>query len=142
MINYGRGTYMPFTVLGAPELKEKYEFSFKPVSIKGMSEDPLYKDRTCYGIDLRNYDTAILRKTGKINLAWLIELYNAFPEKDKFFDHTLHPAVGNFDYRSGTSSLREQIIAGVSEEEIRKGWEPGLKEFKAMRKKYLLYPDK
>ncbi|MGV3706195.1 MAG: exo-beta-N-acetylmuramidase NamZ family protein [Arcticibacter sp.] len=142
MINYGRGTYMPFTVLGAPDLKEKYEFSFKPVGIKGMSENPLYKDSVCYGIDLRNYDTNILRKTGQINLSWLIEMYNAFPDKKKFFDHTLHPAVGSFDYRSGTATLRESIIAGKSEAEIRKSWEPGLKEFRKMRKKYLLYPDK
>ncbi|HEY1025194.1 MAG TPA: DUF1343 domain-containing protein [Sphingobacteriaceae bacterium] len=142
MINYGRGTYMPFTVLGAPELKGKYNFSFKPVGIPGMSENPLYQDSVVYGIDLRKYNTDELRKTGKINLSWLIELYNAYPDKEKFFDHTLHPAVGNFDYRSGTSTLREQIIAGVPEAEIRKGWEPGLAEFKKMRKKYLLYPDK
>jgi uncharacterized protein YbbC (DUF1343 family) len=142
IINYGRGTYMPFTILGAPALKGKYEFSFKPVSIPGMSEDPLYKDSVCYGIDLRKYDTSIFRKTGQINLSWLIEFYKAYPDKEKFFDHTLHKAVGEFNYRSGNAALKEQIIAGVSEAEIRKGWEPGLKEFKKMREKYLLYPDK
>lgn len=142
MINYGRGTYMPFTILGAPQLKGKYDFAFTPTGIKGMSEDPLYKDTVCYGIDLRQYDTEELRKSGRINLSWLIEMYQAFPEKEKFFDHTLHPAVGEFNYRSGNATLKEQIIAGVPEEEIRKGWEPGLNEFKKMRKKYLLYPDK
>ena len=35
--------------------------------------------------------------------------------------------------------LRER--SGKSEEEIRKTWEPKLSEFKAMRKKYLLYDD-
>lgn len=142
MINYGRGTYMPFTILGAPQLKGKYDFAFTPKGIKGMSEEPLYKDTECYGIDLRQYDTEELRKSGRINLSWLIEMYQAFPEKEKFFDHTLHPAVGEFNYRSGNATLKEQIIAGVPEEEIRKGWEPGLNEFKKMRKKYLLYPDK
>jgi len=142
MINYGRGTYMPFTVLGAPELKGKYQFSFKPVGLKGMSENPLYKDSLCYGIDLRKYDTDELRKSGRINLSWLIEMYNAYPDKKKFFDHTLHPAVGDFNFRAGNATLREQIIAGVPEEEIRKGWEPGLAEFRKMRKKYLLYADK
>jgi uncharacterized protein YbbC (DUF1343 family) len=34
-----------------------------------------------------------------------------------------------------------QIIDGTPEAEIRKSWEPGLKAFKEMRKKYLLYPD-
>jgi uncharacterized protein YbbC (DUF1343 family) len=32
------------------------------------------------------------------------------------------------------------ILNGVSEEEIRKSWEPGLSAYKEMRKKYLLYP--
>ena len=34
----------------------------------------------------------------------------------------------------------EQIKAGTPEEEIRKTWEPGLSQYKEMRKKYLLYP--
>lgn len=29
-LNHGRGTYFPFTVLGSPELKDKYEFNFTP----------------------------------------------------------------------------------------------------------------
>jgi uncharacterized protein YbbC (DUF1343 family) len=41
----------------------------------------------------------------------------------------------------GTSEFRQQIIAGVSEEEIRKSWEPGLSNYKMMRKKYLIYGD-
>jgi hypothetical protein len=37
--------------------------------------------------------------------------------------------------------LRRQIIGGVSEQAIRKSWEPGLSKFKNQRKKYLLYPE-
>jgi hypothetical protein len=35
----------------------------------------------------------------------------------------------------------QQLIAGSSEAEIRKSWEPKLTAFKIMRKKYLLYAD-
>nr|MBA2493815.1 DUF1343 domain-containing protein [Acidobacteriota bacterium] len=35
--------------------------------------------------------------------------------------------------------FKEQIIAGKTEEEIRRSWEPGLTNYKKMRKKYLLY---
>ncbi|HEY6954997.1 MAG TPA: DUF1343 domain-containing protein, partial [Flavisolibacter sp.] len=63
ILNYGRGTYYPFTILGAPALKDRYSFSFTPQGIPGMSETPLYMNETCYGIDLRNYDVSILRKT-------------------------------------------------------------------------------
>lgn len=35
----------------------------------------------------------------------------------------------------------DQIIAGKSEAEIRKSWEPALNSFKTLRKKYLMYND-
>jgi uncharacterized protein YbbC (DUF1343 family) len=142
VINEGRGTYMPFTILGAPALQGKYSFSYKPVGIPGMSESPNHKDSVCYGLDLRNYDTDKLRKSRQINLTWVIELYNAYPDKAHFFGRErADTGVSPFDLRIGTDELRKQIIAGVPEAEIRKSWEPGLKKFKAIRLKYLLYPD-
>lgn len=141
-INEGRGTYMPFTVLGAPALRGKYSFSYKPVSIPGMSERPNQKDSVCYGLDLRNYDVSNLRKSRQLNLAWVIELYNAYPDKAHFFgQERANTGVSPFDLRIGTDQLRKQIIAGVPEAEIRKSWEPELQKFKVIRAKYLLYPD-
>jgi len=139
VISQGRGTHFPFTVLGAPALEGKYAFSFRPESIPGMSENPLHRDSLCYGLDLRNYDTENLRQTRRLNLGWLIELYDAYPQKEKFFDRTQSNQIGNFDKLAGTSTLRKQIIAGISEAEIRKSWEPGLSAFKKKRAKYLLY---
>jgi uncharacterized protein YbbC (DUF1343 family) len=140
VISQGRGTYIPFTVLGNPLLKGEYSFSFTPVSIPGMSEGPLHMNEACYGLDLRNYDIGILQKSGKINIQWMMEFYKAYPHKEKFFDFTQHKQIGNIDFRTGDSRFKEQIIAGVSEEEIRKSWEPGLSNYKKMREKYLLYP--
>jgi uncharacterized protein YbbC (DUF1343 family) len=140
ILNYGRGTYFPFTVLGAPALKGKYSFSFTPVGIPGMSETPLYMNEVCYGIDLRNYDIDKLKKEKRINLKWMKELYAAYPEKEKFFDYKQSREIGNIDFRTGDSNFRQQIIDNVPDEEIYKSWEPGLGNYKKMRKKYLLYP--
>ena len=140
ILNHGRGTYFPFTVLGAPALKGKYDFSFTPTGIPGMSETPLYMNEVCYGLDLRNYDTEILRREKRINLQWLKELYKAYPDKEKFFDHTQSKEIGNVDFRTGDSRLKQQVIDDVPDEEIRKSWEPALGNYKEMRKKYLLYP--
>lgn len=139
-LNHGRGTYFPFTVLGSPELKGIYEFSYIPVSIKGMAETPLHMNQVCYGLDLRNYDINILRKSKQINLQWLIELYNKYPYKEKFFDSSLSKEMGTIERLVGVADFRQQIIDGKSEKEIRASWEPGLSEYKEMRKKYLLYP--
>jgi uncharacterized protein YbbC (DUF1343 family) len=131
-LSLGRGTMEPFRILGHPSLKGKYSYSFKPVSIPGMSEDPPQKNTICYGIDLKNYDADSLRKTGKINLSWLIKMYNDFPDKPRFFN-------AYFTKLAGTEALRKQIEQGFTEQQIRKSWEPGLSAFKTVRKKYLLY---
>jgi uncharacterized protein YbbC (DUF1343 family) len=139
ILNHGRGTYFPFTILGAPLLKDKYSFSFTPMAIPGMSETPLHKDKVCYGIDLRKYDIAELRKSKRINLQWMIDLYNNYPEKEKFFDRRQDPEIRDIDRLAGVYDFKKQIMAGKSPNQIRASWEPGLSKYKQMRKKYLLY---
>ena len=139
-LNHGRGTYFPFTVIGSPELKGKYKFSYTPVSIKGMAETPLFMNQVCYGLDLRNYDVEQLRKKKQVNLQWIMELYKASPHKEKFFDSKLSREMGVIERLVGSALFRQQIIDGKSEKEIRQSWEPGLSQYKVMRKKYLLYP--
>ena len=80
---------------------------------------------------------------GKVQVKYLLEAYQLYPDKEKFF---LKPASGKptayfFNKLAGNSELMAQVIAGKSETEIRKSWEPKLAAFKAIRKKYLLYPD-
>ncbi|MBC7915260.1 MAG: DUF1343 domain-containing protein [Pyrinomonadaceae bacterium] len=139
ILSQGRGTYFPFQVLGGPKLSGKYSFSFTPQSIPGMSETPLHQNQKCYGLDLRKYNTNTFVKTGKINLNWLLELYKAYPEKDKFFDYKQNKQMNNIDRLAGTEKLKQQIVAGKTEQQIRASWEPGLSQFKLTRKKYLLY---
>ncbi|HLS38520.1 MAG TPA: DUF1343 domain-containing protein [Sphingobacterium bovisgrunnientis] len=139
-LNHGRGTDFPFTIIGGPMLKEKYSFSFTPVSKPGMAEDPVFQDQVCYGLDLRNYDLEKLVKSKKINLSWMIELYNNHPNKDKFFDRSISRQIGNIDFLIGDGEFKKQLAAGWSEQRIRKTWEPGISSYKKMRKKYLLYP--
>jgi uncharacterized protein YbbC (DUF1343 family) len=139
-LNHGRGTYFPFTVVGAPELKGKYSFSFTPTGIPGMAETPLHMNKVCYGLNLRKYDIEKLRRSKKINIQWMMELYRAFPDKERFFDSKQSNQINDINKLAGTAIFKQQIIAGTSEEEIRKSWEPGLSNYKKMRKKYLLYP--
>ncbi len=131
-LSLGRGTTFPFQVAGHPLLKGIYSFSFTPVSIPGVSDNPPQKNVECFGIDLRNYDTQLLRKSGKLNLSWLMDIYQKFPQKDKFFN-------AYFTKLAGNEQLRKQIEAGMTETDIRNSWEPALSRFKQTRKKYLLY---
>lgn len=142
IISDGRGTYFPFQLLGSPGLKGQYTFSFKPEPIAGMSEHPMHEGQVCYGVDLRDYDVSQFRQNGQLNLQWLIDLYQAYPNKELFFNKELGAAPGailHFDQLAGNHALRQQIKAGLPEKAIRASWEPALSEYKEMRKKYLLY---
>jgi uncharacterized protein YbbC (DUF1343 family) len=138
-LNHGRGTYFPFTMLGSPELKGIYEFSFTPTGIKGMAETPLHMNQVCYGLDLRTYDVYILRRKKQINIQWMMELYKAHPYKEKFFDSRLSNQMGVIENLAGNALFRQQIMEGKPEKEIRESWEPALSVYKKMRLKYLLY---
>ncbi|RKR82609.1 uncharacterized protein YbbC (DUF1343 family) [Mucilaginibacter gracilis] len=131
-LSLGRGTPFPFQVIGSPLLKSQYSFSFTPVSIPGVSDNPPLKGQTCYGIDLQKYDVHNLATGGKLNLSWLLDTYNIYPDKAHFFN-------AYFTKLAGTPTLQKQIEAGKTEQEIRASWEPGLSNYKKMRLKYLLY---
>jgi uncharacterized protein YbbC (DUF1343 family) len=100
----------------------------------GYSLDPPYKDQECKGIDLTEFGENLVRDFRQVYLFWLIEIYKNYPVKDKFF-------LPFFDKLAGTASLREMIVAGKTEEEIRASWQADLAAYKKIRKNYLLYPD-
>lgn len=138
-LNHGRGTMMPFTVLGSPLYKGVYDFSYTPTGIPGMAETPLFKDELVYGVDLRKYDVAKLKRSKKLDIKLMIDLYKAYPDKKNFFDRSMSNQIGDIDKLAGTKDFREQIVAGKTEAEIRATWQPGLKKFAELRKQYLLY---
>jgi len=72
------------------------------------------------------------RPSPKLDLEWIIEAYKDYPDKEKFF-------TKYFDVLAGGPTLREQIQKGMSADEIRAAWQPGLKKYQTIRKKYLLY---
>jgi hypothetical protein len=113
-------------VYGFPDSKYG-EFSFKPVSIDGMSKNPPHQNQLCFGRDLRNEPL-----THRFTLEYLLEAYMTSGQKEKFFNNF-------FDKLAGTDQLRKDILAGKTEEEIRSSWQTDLEKFKKQSKAYLLY---
>ena len=132
-ISVGRGTEKPFQVYGHPQLKGNY--SFKPLAIKGVAENPLQLGKVCYGEDLTSIADSLLLVYNSVNISYLIKTYKALGSNPSFFN------ASTFDRLAGSAQLRQQIINGLSESEIYASWQPKLAEFKQIRKKYLLYPD-
>lgn len=133
ILSEGRGTPKPFEYFGHPSLP-KTLFSFTPHSTEG-AKDPKLKDQLCYGWNLSGTPQQVLKEVNnKVQLKWLMEAYRLFPDKEKFF-------LKGFTRLAGNDVLMQQIKDGKSESEIRKSWEPALSNYKAIRKKYLLYKD-
>jgi uncharacterized protein YbbC (DUF1343 family) len=132
IVSVGRGTAAPFEMIGYPNCPNG-NFAFKPVSTAG-SKNPPYENQSCNGLNLAGIGTTSIRDGGKLNISWLITLYNGAKEKNTFF-------TSFFDKLAGTEQLRKQIMEGKTEDEIRKSWEPGLNRFSEIRKKYLLYAE-
>jgi uncharacterized protein YbbC (DUF1343 family) len=132
VVSLGRGTDLPFQVIGHPTL-QKGNYTFTPQPKPGAME-PKYKGQLCTGYNLTEFGTEYMKDLKKIYLFWLIGTYENTPDKSTFFDE-------NFNYHAGNSTLQQQIKEGKTENEIRASWQEGLKKYKEMRKKYLLYKD-
>ena len=129
-ISIGRGTALPFQQFGFPKCKVG-ETSFTPKEIPGVSTNPPYENQLCKGIKV-----SFEKRPTQLNLSWLMNMYSSYPNKEKFFSS---PAF--FDKLAGNTLLRKQVASGVSEDDIRASWQKDLDSYKAIRKKYLLYPD-
>ena len=135
-LSEGRGTEKPFQLFGHPSLPHHLA-SFTPRSMPGAGS-PKWKDRVCYGWDLSGSPERVLKEVnGRIQLKWLLEAYQLFPQKDSFFLNN----GSNFNRLAGNDVLIRQIREGKTEEDIRKSWEAALSQFKKIRKKYLMYEE-
>ena len=131
-VSVGRGTSTPFEVIGGPTQPATRPYTFTPAPNAGSPSPPL-KGQACHGLNLAGMPTRAT--SGGLVLSYLLDFYQQSTDKTHFFGKY-------FEELSGTNSLRQQIIAGKTEAEIRASWAPGLNKFKALRKKYLLYPER
>lgn len=126
VISMGRGTQIPFLVIGNPEFTD-LPFQFTPNDIPGMANNPPHEGKVCYGLDLRNVSVS-----NKIDLKYILDFYKKYSDKEKFF-------TKSFTILSGNTILQQQIKDGMTEDQIRATWKEGLEKYSLMRKKYLLY---
>lgn len=127
VVSIGRGTELPFQIIGHPAYSEK-QFSFTPTPNPGAKNPPL-KGETCYGLDLSSLDPI-----PNFTLSYLINFYNDMKDDGAFFNNYFNTLAGN-------ASLQEQIKAGLNEAEIMASWEADINDFKEKRRQYLLYKD-
>ncbi len=132
-VSVGRGTEAPFQVLGNPDISSDFCFTPQPCE---AAREPLFSGKKCCGIDFNSLNVNDLFQKRRLDLGWLFQFQKELGGRGGLFLKNKF-----FDKLAGNSTLREQILAGKSEAEIRESWQPELVKFRKMRAKYLLYED-
>lgn len=133
IVSVGRGTEHPFELYGHPSMQNA-SYEFTPKSIEGQSKNPPYENELCKGHYLGNFTQTYVKDNSRLQLFWLLDAYKNTTDKAHFFNNFFNRLAGN-------ATLKEQIIKGAQENEIRASWKKELLKFKEIRKKYLLYED-
>ncbi len=130
-VSLGRGTDWPFQLYGHPAMKD-HTFSFTPTSRPGAKTPPQLGN-LCYGTDLHlmSEDDAI---NGQINLSYVIDAYRSSHLGKEFF-------TSFFDKLMGRSDIKQMIMDGKSNDQIRATWASDVEKFKQQRAPYLIYKD-
>ena len=127
-VNAGRGTGHQFQCFGAPFLsKSHFDFSYTPGPRPGATQ-PKQDGLECHGRDLRR-----VTPPDSVDLKWLVEAYTYRDPAEPFFK------TSGFTKHAGTPRLQKQVEAGWDAKQLRAGWQEGVKAFKKIREKYLIY---
>lgn len=136
IVSIGRGTDLPFQVVGHPNFNpdsSATEFTFTPTAMHG-AKHPKLEGEKCIGLDLQQAGVEALAKKQTLDLNYLKLFYDRVDAEVPFF------LKNNFiDLLAGSDQLRKQLLAGKTVDEIQAGWQADLEAYRGMRKKYLLY---
>ena len=128
-MSLGRGTAWPFEIYGHPAMTGR-SFTFTPRPTAGAKHPPL-EGQLCRGEDLSRMPMEEARRVG-FSLKYVIDAYRDLGLGEAFFTPMFEKLVG-------VGWVREMILDGASDEEIRARWEPEAEVFRQLRAKYLLY---
>ncbi len=131
-VSVGRGTSLQFQQIGHPDYMVK-SYVFTPSPNKG-AKNPKHNGIDCFGDNLSTLTLGALQDLNKLDLTYLVNYYRDYKDKEHFFSNAAF-----FDKLAGTDQLREQLVKGISEENIRASWQSDLTTFNEIRKRYLRY---
>jgi uncharacterized protein YbbC (DUF1343 family) len=139
-VSVGRGTDMPFEVLGAPWIKAQELADYlQKRNIPGVQFQPAafapdgsrFKGEVCYGVRISLTDRQAL-DSGVLGVEIICALQRHHPQ-DFEIDKTLSLV--------GSRSVFQAIKDGQDPKSIAPLWQAPLDQFRLLRSKYLLYPD-
>ncbi len=137
-VSVGRGTGTPFEIVGAPWVHgEDLALALTRQSIPGVAFRParftptsdLYKGLVCEGVEVKVTDGAVFESV-RTGMEIAEALGTLYPEKFQ---------IAKMIVLVGNTATVEALQKGESLATIVASWAAALKEFRAMRAKYLIY---
>jgi len=139
MRNYRRDSIYPLPVAPSPNLRNQHAIALYPslCLLEGTTVSVGRGTPWPFEVIGSGKDTLDLRHVevpSYFDLHYIRAMMQRTPRGQFFLKNNF------FDKLAGTSTLRQQLQEGWSDEQIRASWQPALDHFKTIRKKYLLYP--
>ena len=150
-LSEGRGTTRPFECIGLPGIDAwALSGAMNRIGLDGVYFRPIVFEPTfqkharvtCGGCQMHVTDRAVFRPV-EAGVSLMSEFRRQAPERFAWrqppyeYEHEKMP----IDILAGSSSLREQIEAGVPGPEMAAGWAGDEAAFRELRSKYLIYGD-
>jgi len=147
-VSEGRGTTRPFELIGAPcVVAERFAEQLNAKQLPGVVFRPAVFEPTfhkhakaaCGGCQIHVTDRTAFHPvlTGVALLEAFRAATRTFAWREPPYEYERVKAP--FDILAGSSTLREQLEAGVPAKEIAGSWESGVGEFRKIREKFLIY---
>ena len=145
-ISEGRGTTKPFELIGAPFINSTNlaaklnSYKLPGVTFRAASFTPTlskHANKLSHGIQIHITNRNVY-KPFETGLYIVKTIHDMYPN-DFEFTAPGSDGISFFDKLVGNGSIRADIEAGKSVEEMKKAWQSGLDKFTHVREKYLLY---
>ena len=137
-ISVGRGTALPFQMLGHPTFVWPDASLTKIVPQKDLvaAPYPKWENITLNALSIHDFE-AHSRAIVGFDLRLLHEVFT----QARVQNIELITSQDFFDKLAGTDKLRLALLRGDSLQQIQASWETGLSQYQSQRQAYLLYPD-
>ncbi|MEP6850499.1 MAG: DUF1343 domain-containing protein [Acidobacteriota bacterium] len=148
-LSEGRGTTLPFFLNGAPFIDPKAwadelrKLDFPGVAFREAFFRPTFCEfagETCGGVQIHVTDRDAFTPV-IVGIAMVKTVYDMYADKFQWRQNAYEYEFGKnpFDVICGTDKIRKQIEAGTPIREIEADWADGLKDFRDVRKPFLIY---
>ncbi len=147
-LSEGRGTALPFEVVGAPWLDgDRLAQTLNRIALPGVRFRPLHfvpaaskhANQTCRGVQVHVTDRQAFRPV-ETGLHVVAACRAQAPEPFEFLSSSWEGRAPHFDLLTGSTRVREGLLAGAPVRDLVADWAESADTFAHAREKYLLYP--